>query len=84
MQPPPSTGHHCVVPFDIRHIDMCMYETSRIRTPPKTGQLTVVPMVSSLRRFHCTGQLTVVPMKSLLQRFHCTGQLIGVPMVSLL
>ena len=83
MQPPPLTGHHCSAPFEIPFIGMCRFESSEISTPPYTGQLTEVPMVSLLQRFHCTGQLTVVPMVSLLQRFHCTGQYTVVPMVSL-
>ena len=47
-QKPHFTGHHCSVPFDIPHIDMCIFETSEIKIPPYTGQLTVVPMVSLL------------------------------------
>ena len=52
MQKPPFTGHHCSVPFEVPHVDMCTYETSEIRTPPYTGQLTVVPVVSLLERFY--------------------------------
>ena len=63
---------------------MCTVESSEIWTPPYAGQLTLVPVVSLLQRFHCTGQLTLVPVVSLLQRFHCTGQLTLVPVVSLL
>ena len=44
----------CSVPFDVPHIDMCTGESSEIRTPPYTGQLTVVPVVSLLQRFHYT------------------------------
>ena len=46
VQPPPVTGHHGSAPFDIPFIDMCNFKSSEIRTPPYTGQLTVVPMVS--------------------------------------
>ena len=63
---------------------MCTFESSEIRTPPHTGQVTVVPVVSLIERFHCTGQVTVVPMVSLIERFHCTGQVTVVPVVSLL
>jgi hypothetical protein len=38
MQKPPYTGHHCSVPFEVPHIDMCTFESSaRIGTPPYTG-----------------------------------------------
>ena len=84
MQLPSLAEHHCSAPFDIPGIDMCTFKPSKTRTPPYTGQLTVVPGVSLLQRFHCTGQLTAVPGVSLLQRFHCTGQLTVVPGVSLL
>ena len=84
MQKPPQTGHHSSVPFELPHIDMCTLESSEIRTPPYTGQLTVVPVVSLLGRFHCAGQLMVVPVVSLLGRFHCAGQIMVVPVVSLL
>ena len=52
MQPPSLTGHHSSALFDSPHIDMCSFEPSKIRTPPHTGQLTVVPMVSAMQ---CTG-----------------------------
>ena len=58
-------------PIEIPHIEMCSVESSEIRTPPYARQLTVVPVVSLLGRFHCTGQLTLVPVVSLLRRFHC-------------
>ena len=32
----------CSAPFDIPCIDMCTFEPSKIRTPPYTGQVTVV------------------------------------------
>ena len=48
MQPPPLVGHHCCSPFEIPHIDMRMFKPTETRTPPYTGQLTVVPMVSLL------------------------------------
>ena len=34
VQPPPSTEHHCSVPFEGPHTDMCTVESSEIRTPP--------------------------------------------------
>ena len=48
-----NTGVSNCVPFDITCIDMCTFESSEIRTPPQTGRLTVVPMVSLLYRLHC-------------------------------
>ena len=39
-------------PIRISHIDMCTIETLEIRTPPDKGQLTIVPVVSLLWRFH--------------------------------
>ena len=63
--------------------NLCTFKSSEIWTPPYTGQLTVVPVVSLLQRFHCTGLYKVVPMVSLVQRFHCTGLFTVVPMVSL-
>ena len=53
MQKSPLPGHQWSVPFEVPHIDMCTFILSTIRTPPYTGQLTLVPMVSLLWRVHC-------------------------------
>jgi hypothetical protein len=45
MKPPPSR-------FDSTCIDMCTFETTEIRIPPYSGELTVVPVVSLLQTFY--------------------------------
>ena len=81
----------CYSPFDILCIDMYTYNSCEIRTPPYTGQLSVVPVVALVQRSHCTGQLTVVPHidmytveSSKIRTPPYTGQLTVVPVVALL
>ena len=66
MQGPPYIGHTALSLLKSLSFNLYTFESSEIRTPPYTGQLTAIPVVSLLQRFHCTGQLTAVLVVSLL------------------